>query len=83
VHVVPVRKPVKVVTNGVDSEAEPEAGDGVPLVQLTLTATLAPSFGTKSLLTVKVPLFRLFVIVQLAPPPLMIMTDAQFAWFAV
>ena len=82
-HVAPVRKPVTVVTNGVASEAEPEAGVGVPLVQLTLTGTLAPSFGTKSLFTVKVPLLRLLMIVQLALPPLTIATLAHAAWFAV
>jgi hypothetical protein len=78
-----VRKPVTVVTNGVASEAEPEAGEGVPLVQLTLTATLAPSFGTKSLFTVRVALFSVFVIVQLADPPFVIATPAHGAWLAV
>ena len=34
-------KPVTVVVNGVDGEAEPEAGEGVPLEQLTETGTLA------------------------------------------
>jgi hypothetical protein len=65
VQVAPDEKPVTVVTNGVASEAEPLAGEGVPLVQLTLTETLAPLFGTKSLLTVNVPLFWVFVMVQL------------------
>jgi hypothetical protein len=58
-------KPVTVVTKGVASLAEPLAGDGVPLVQLTLTETLAPLFGTKSLFTVKELVFSVFVIVQL------------------
>jgi hypothetical protein len=31
------------------SEVEPEAGDGVPLVQVTLTVTEAALFGVKSL----------------------------------
>jgi hypothetical protein len=31
--------------------AEPADGDGVPLVQETLTLTDAPLFGTKSLFT--------------------------------
>ena len=57
-------KPLTVVVNGVASEAEPLAGEGVPLVQLTLTLTLAPLFGTKSLFTVNVAVFRVFVIVQ-------------------
>jgi hypothetical protein len=64
VHVAPTLKPVMVVANGVASEAVPAAGDGVPLVQVTTTATLAPSFGAKSLLTVKVAVFSVFVIVH-------------------
>jgi hypothetical protein len=41
VQVVPeVSKPVTVVVNGVDGEAEPEPGVGVPLEQLTETGTL-------------------------------------------
>ena len=57
---------------GVASEAEAEAGVGVPLVHDKLTVTDAPLFGTKSLLTVKVALFCVLVIVQLpVPPPLM------------
>jgi hypothetical protein len=60
VQVAPTVKPVIVVTNGVASDATPEAGEGVPLVQLTLTDTEAASFGTKSLLTVKVALFSVF-----------------------
>jgi hypothetical protein len=82
-HVVPTMKPVTVVTNGVASDAEPDAGDGVPLVQVTLTLTLAPLFGMKSLLTVNVPLFRALVIVQEWLPPTLIATLAQFDWFAV
>jgi hypothetical protein len=72
-----------VVTNGVASEAEPLAGEGVPLVQLTLTETLAPLFGTKSLITVNVPAFSVFVIVQEGVPPTLIATPAQPAWLAV
>jgi hypothetical protein len=64
VQVAPTVKPVIVVTNGVASEAEPLAGEGVPVVQLTLTGTEAPLFGTKSLFTVSVALFSVFVIVQ-------------------
>jgi hypothetical protein len=48
--------------------AEPDVGDGVPLVHVTLTLTDAPLFGVKSLFTRKVPLFCAFVIVQ-APDP--------------
>jgi hypothetical protein len=62
-------KPVIVVTNGAASEADPEAGDGVPLVQLTLTETVAPLFGTKSLFTVSVALVCVLVIVQDTVPP--------------
>jgi hypothetical protein len=56
--------PVTVVENGVASDAEPEAGVGVPLVQVTLTLTDAPSLGTKSLFTVSVMLRSVFVIVH-------------------
>jgi hypothetical protein len=52
------------VVNWTASEAVPEAGVGVPLVQATLTDTLAPLFGTKSLLTLSVALVWVFVIVQ-------------------
>jgi hypothetical protein len=75
--------PVTVVVNGVASEAEPEAGDGVPLVQVTLTETDAPLFGTKSLFTVNVALFNVFVIVQEWTPLTAIGTLAQFVWLAV
>ena len=68
VQVAPTLKPVTVVENGVASEAEPDAGKGVPLVQLTLTVTDAPLFGTKSLLTVKVAAFWALVMVQLPEP---------------
>jgi hypothetical protein len=68
VHVAPVPNPVTVVTNGVASDVLPEAGEGVPLVQVTVTSTEPALFGTKSLFTVKVPLFRLFTIVQLPLP---------------
>ena len=68
VQVAPTEKPVTVVVKEAASEAEPEAGEGVPLVQVTLTGTEAPLLGTKSLWTVKVALFRVLVIVQ-APEP--------------
>jgi hypothetical protein len=45
---------VIVVENGVASVAKPDAGDGVPLVQVTLTPTDATLFGTKFLFTVRV-----------------------------
>jgi hypothetical protein len=83
VQVAPALKPVIVVTNGVASDAEPEAGDGEPLVQMTLTVTEAPLFGMKFLLTVSVALFNVFVIVQVAEPPTLIETLAQLAWLAV
>jgi hypothetical protein len=83
VQVAPGIKPVTVVVNGVVSEAEPEAGEGEPLVQVTLTDTEAPLLGTKSLLTVSVALFCVLVIVQEAEPPTVIETLAQLAWLAV
>ena len=61
-----------VVVNGVASDAEPEAGDGVPLVQVTLTATDAPLSGTKFLFTVNVAELSVFVIVH---PPLAIIAE--------
>jgi hypothetical protein len=45
---------VIVVENGKASVAEPDAGEGVPLLQVTLTETLEPLFGTKFLFTVRV-----------------------------
>jgi hypothetical protein len=83
VQVAPTLKPVTVVVKGVASEAEPEAGDGVPLVQATLTVTLAPLFGMKSLLTVSVALFSVLVMVHKAEPPTLIATERQLAWLAV
>jgi hypothetical protein len=83
VQVAPVVKPVIVVVNGVASDAEPEAGEGVPLVQLTLTLTLAPLLGLKSLFTVSVALFSVFVIVQVELPPILIVTFAHDASLAV
>jgi hypothetical protein len=77
VQLAPRLKPVTVVTNGVASLAEPEAGVGVPLVQVTLTLTDAPLFGMKSLFTVNVPLRSVLTIVQLALPPLVMATPAQ------
>ena len=68
VQVAPIEKPVTVVVNGEASEAWPELGEGVPLVQVTLTGTDAALLGTKSLWTVKVALFSVLVIVQ-APEP--------------
>ena len=50
--------------------AVPLAGVGVPLVQVTLTLTEAPLFGTKSFTTVKLALFSVLTIVQLAAPPI-------------
>jgi hypothetical protein len=50
--------------NGVDSDALPDAGTGVPLAQLTLTETDAPLFGTKSLFTVNIALVCVFTIVH-------------------
>jgi hypothetical protein len=64
VQVAPTVKPVIVVVNGVASDADPDAGEGVPLLQVTLTVTLAPLFGKKSLYTVSVALFSVLVIVH-------------------
>ena len=72
-----------VVVKGVASEAVPLDGVAVPLVQETLTLTLAALFGTKSLTTVNAPVFRLFTIVQEDEPPTLIATLAQFDWSAV
>jgi hypothetical protein len=83
VQVAPALNPVTVVVNGVASEAEPTAGEGVPLVQVTLRFTLAPLLGTKSLFTVNVALFSVFVIVQVTSPPGLIATVAQAASLAV
>jgi hypothetical protein len=57
-------KPATVVVKAVDSDAVPDAGDGVPLVQVTVTGTVAALFGTKSLLTVRVALVCALTIVQ-------------------
>ena len=64
VQLAPGVNPVTVVVKGVDSEAEPLAGEGVPVVQETLTLTEAALLSEKSLWTVKVAVFRLFVIVH-------------------
>ena len=69
--------------NGVASDAEPLAGTGVPLEQVTLTGTDAPEFGTKSLFTVSVALFRVLVIVQDGVPPTVSATLAHGVWLAV
>jgi hypothetical protein len=45
---------VIVVEKGVASVAEPDAGEGVPLLHVTLTLTEAPLSGTKFLFTVRV-----------------------------
>lgn len=63
-HVAPTVKPVIVVVNGAASDADPDAGEGVPVEQVTLTLTEAPLFGRKSLFTVSVALFSVLVIVQ-------------------
>jgi hypothetical protein len=83
VQVAPGVNPVTVVENGVASDADPDAGEGVPLLQLTLTETDAPLFGTKSLFTLKVAVFSVFVIVQVTFPPLATATLAHGAWLAV
>jgi hypothetical protein len=83
VQVAPGLKPVTVVTNCVASLDVPLLGEGVPLVQVTPTGTLAPLFGMKSLFTVNVALFRVFVTVHVEVPPLLIPTPVQFARLAV
>jgi hypothetical protein len=83
VQVAPTVKPVIVVMNGVAVDAEPDAGVGVPLVQVTLTETDAPLLGENVLLTVSVALFNVFVIVQEWTPLTAIATLAQLVWFAV
>ena len=69
--------------NGVASEAEPLAGEGVPLVHVTLTGTLAGLLSEKSLFTVRVAAFSVFVIVQEELPPTLSATLWQFVWLAV
>jgi hypothetical protein len=64
VQVAPALNPVTVTINGAASVAEPEDGEGVPLVQVTFTVTLAPLFGTKSLEIVNVPDLSVLVIVH-------------------
>ena len=49
VHVEPVLKPMIVVMNGDASDAGPDAGEGVPLVQVTEIVTVAALSGMKSL----------------------------------
>jgi hypothetical protein len=56
---------VTVKVAGVASDALAEAGEAVPLAQESDTVTEAALFGTKSLLTLNVALFSVFVIVQL------------------
>jgi hypothetical protein len=53
-----------VAMNGDASDAVPDAGVGVPLVQVTLTETVAALFGMKSLKTLSVALVCVLVIVQ-------------------
>jgi hypothetical protein len=64
VQVAPTLKPLTVVTNGVDSVIEPLAGEADPLLQVTLTGTLAPLSGWKSLFTVSVVLRSVLTTVQ-------------------
>ena len=75
-------------TMGELADAWSAAGDRniwgtVPLVQEMLTLTVAALFGTKSLTTVNVAEFCVFVIVQDGVPPTLIDTLAQPDWFAV
>jgi hypothetical protein len=84
VQVAPAVKPVTVVTNGVVSDGNPDAGEGVPpFVQVTVTNTAASWFGAQSLFTVSVALVCVFVIVQEWTPLTAIATLAQLVWFAV
>ena len=80
----PVVKPVIVYVRGAVRVTVPLAGDGTPpLVQVTATVTAAELLSEKTLLTVRVALFRVLVIVQEAAPPLATRTAAQGAWLAV
>jgi hypothetical protein len=79
----PARKPVTVVENGAPSAAVPEAGVGVPLVQVTLTLTVAALFGTKSFVTVNTPELCWLMIVQDGVPPTGIGTFAQPVWLSM
>ena len=79
-QVAPELKPVTVVVNGVASDAVPEAGEGVPLVQVTLTLTLPLGLsGTKSFSTVSVADRSVLVIVQEGVPPTVMATPAQLS----
>jgi hypothetical protein len=79
VQVAPVLKPVIVVENGVPGFAVPEAGEGLPLEQVTETGTLVVGpVGEYTLLTVSVA-WALLVIVQDGEPPLTIATLAQLS----
>ena len=78
VQVAPVVKPVIVKVRGLAWLTVPLAGEGVPLfVQVTVTVTEAELLSEKFLLTVSVALCSVFVIVQLAVPPLVIAMPAH------
>jgi hypothetical protein len=55
----------------------------VPAPQTRLTETVAGLWSLKTLWTVNVAAFRVFVIVQLGVPPLLMATLWQADWFAV
>ena len=84
VQVAPELKPVIVKVRGAAWVTVPLAGDGTPpLVQVTETVTEAALLSEKFLLTVRVALFSVLVIVQLAVPLFAMATPAQPAWLAV
>jgi hypothetical protein len=66
-----------------DSDAVGSVGVAMPLVQTSETVTSAGLLSEKSLFTLKVPLFCVFVIVQEALPPMTSDTLPHGAWLAV
>jgi hypothetical protein len=80
VQVAPEVKPVMAKLPGVAWLTGALTGAGVPpLVQETETVTEAPLLSEKTLLTVRVALFSVFVIVQEGVPPTVIGTPAQLS----
>jgi hypothetical protein len=68
---------------GVDSVTLAVAGVTEPLAHSSDTVTEAPLSGTKFLLTVKLAVFAVLTIVQVAVPPGVRETLTQAAWLAV
>ncbi len=83
VHVVPARKSVTVKMAGVASEADAEAGETVPLEQVSATVMDAVLSGTKFVFTLKTAVITLvLVMVQLLVCPVVMPTPAHAFWLA-